>query len=142
MTVVELHATGRTSGLPRSTILTAPVVDGDRFVLVASKGAMTAIPSGSSTSSPTPTSSCPSRDSAGRCGLAWQLMTRETSSGPRWFAPTRVTGATGSARHAWSRWSSANLAQRTGDGWRVTGSSIGLSALWTRSAPVLPSARS
>jgi deazaflavin-dependent oxidoreductase (nitroreductase family) len=38
MTVVELHATGRTSGLPRSTILTAPVVDGDRIVLVASKG--------------------------------------------------------------------------------------------------------
>lgn len=38
MTVVELHVVGRRSGLPRSTILTTPVVDGDRFVLVASKG--------------------------------------------------------------------------------------------------------
>ena len=38
MPVVELHTVGRTSGLPRSTMLTAPVVDGDRVVLVASKG--------------------------------------------------------------------------------------------------------
>jgi deazaflavin-dependent oxidoreductase (nitroreductase family) len=38
MPVVELHTVGRTSGRPRSTMLTAPVVDGDRVVLVASKG--------------------------------------------------------------------------------------------------------
>jgi deazaflavin-dependent oxidoreductase (nitroreductase family) len=38
MPVVELHTVGRKSGLPRSTMLTAPVVDGDRVVLVASKG--------------------------------------------------------------------------------------------------------
>jgi deazaflavin-dependent oxidoreductase (nitroreductase family) len=38
MPVVELHTTGRNSGLPRSTMLTAPVIDGDRVVLVASKG--------------------------------------------------------------------------------------------------------
>ncbi len=38
MPVVELHTTGRRSGLPRSTMLTTPVVDGDRVVLVASKG--------------------------------------------------------------------------------------------------------
>ena|ERR1039457_152630 len=38
MPVVELPTTGRTSGLPRSTMLTAPVTDGDRVVLVASKG--------------------------------------------------------------------------------------------------------
>jgi deazaflavin-dependent oxidoreductase (nitroreductase family) len=38
MPVVELHTVGRTSGLPRSTMLTAPVIDGDRIVLVASKG--------------------------------------------------------------------------------------------------------
>jgi deazaflavin-dependent oxidoreductase (nitroreductase family) len=38
MPVVELHTVGRTSGLPRSAMLTAPVVDGDRVVLVASKG--------------------------------------------------------------------------------------------------------
>jgi deazaflavin-dependent oxidoreductase (nitroreductase family) len=38
MLAVELHTTGRTSGRPRSTMLTAPVIDGDRVVLVASKG--------------------------------------------------------------------------------------------------------
>jgi deazaflavin-dependent oxidoreductase (nitroreductase family) len=38
MPVVELHTVGRNSGLPRSTMLTAPVIDGDRVVLVASKG--------------------------------------------------------------------------------------------------------
>lgn len=38
MPVVELHTTGRTSGRRRSTLLTAPVVDEGRYVLVASKG--------------------------------------------------------------------------------------------------------
>jgi deazaflavin-dependent oxidoreductase (nitroreductase family) len=38
MTVVELRTVGRTSGLPRTTMLTAPIIDGDRIVLVASKG--------------------------------------------------------------------------------------------------------
>jgi deazaflavin-dependent oxidoreductase (nitroreductase family) len=38
MPVVELHTIGSKSGRPRSTMLTAPVVDGDRVVLVASKG--------------------------------------------------------------------------------------------------------
>ena len=38
MPVVELHTVGRKSGQPRSTMLTAPVTEGDRVVLVASKG--------------------------------------------------------------------------------------------------------
>jgi deazaflavin-dependent oxidoreductase (nitroreductase family) len=38
MSAVELLTTGRRSGLTRSTMLTAPVIDGDRVVLVASKG--------------------------------------------------------------------------------------------------------
>jgi deazaflavin-dependent oxidoreductase (nitroreductase family) len=38
MKVVELHSTGRTSGRRRSTMLTAPIHDGDTYVLVASKG--------------------------------------------------------------------------------------------------------
>ncbi|MFO7689655.1 MAG: nitroreductase family deazaflavin-dependent oxidoreductase [Cryobacterium sp.] len=38
MPVVELHTIGRSSGRRRSTMLTAPVHDGDTFVLVASKG--------------------------------------------------------------------------------------------------------
>jgi deazaflavin-dependent oxidoreductase (nitroreductase family) len=38
MRVVELQTVGRVSGQPRSTMLTAPVIDGARMVLVASKG--------------------------------------------------------------------------------------------------------
>lgn len=38
MPVVMLTTTGRKSGRPRSTMLTAPVRDGDRLVLVASYG--------------------------------------------------------------------------------------------------------
>jgi deazaflavin-dependent oxidoreductase (nitroreductase family) len=38
MPTVELHTTGRKSGQRRSTLLTAPVHDTDRVVLVASKG--------------------------------------------------------------------------------------------------------
>lgn len=38
MPVVQLRTTGRKTGQPRTTMLTAPVVDGDRVVLVASKG--------------------------------------------------------------------------------------------------------
>jgi deazaflavin-dependent oxidoreductase (nitroreductase family) len=38
MPAVELHTVGCKSGRPRSTMLTAPVVAGDRVVLVASKG--------------------------------------------------------------------------------------------------------
>jgi deazaflavin-dependent oxidoreductase (nitroreductase family) len=38
MPVVQLHTTGRKSGQRRTTMLTAPVIDGDRYVLVASKG--------------------------------------------------------------------------------------------------------
>lgn len=38
MPLVELHATGRKSGQPRSCYLTTPVHDSNRVVLVASKG--------------------------------------------------------------------------------------------------------
>ena len=38
MTAVELHTTGRASGKRRSAMLTAPVYEPDRVVLVASKG--------------------------------------------------------------------------------------------------------
>lgn len=38
MQPVELHHTGRTSGKPRDTLLTTPIVEPDRIVLVASKG--------------------------------------------------------------------------------------------------------
>jgi len=38
MQVVELHTIGRTSGQRRSTLLTAPIHEPDRVVLIASKG--------------------------------------------------------------------------------------------------------
>ena len=38
MTAVELHTTGRKSGQRRSVMLTAPIHEADRTVLIASKG--------------------------------------------------------------------------------------------------------
>jgi deazaflavin-dependent oxidoreductase (nitroreductase family) len=38
MPVVELHTVGRSTGRRRSTVLTSPVHEGGRYVLVASKG--------------------------------------------------------------------------------------------------------
>ena len=38
LVTVELHTIGRHTGLPRSAILSAPIVEPDRVVLVASKG--------------------------------------------------------------------------------------------------------
>lgn len=38
MPAVELTVKGRKSGLPRTTLLTAPIMDSDKVVLVASKG--------------------------------------------------------------------------------------------------------
>ena len=38
MPVVQLHTVGRKSGHPRVTMLTAPIIDDQRVVLVASKG--------------------------------------------------------------------------------------------------------
>jgi deazaflavin-dependent oxidoreductase (nitroreductase family) len=38
MPVVDLHTVGRKSGVSRSTMLTAPILEDDRVVLVASKG--------------------------------------------------------------------------------------------------------
>lgn len=38
MPVIELTTTGRKSGQPRSTMLTAPLVLGDAYVVVASRG--------------------------------------------------------------------------------------------------------
>jgi|GEM_PF-226567 len=38
MLVLELTTTGRRTGLPRSTLLTAPITEGDHLVVVASRG--------------------------------------------------------------------------------------------------------
>jgi deazaflavin-dependent oxidoreductase (nitroreductase family) len=38
MPVLELTTTGRKSGQPRATMLTAPLVEGDRMVIIASRG--------------------------------------------------------------------------------------------------------
>ena len=46
MPVVELTTTGRKSGEKRSVMLTAPIVDGDDVVVVASRAGATATPSG------------------------------------------------------------------------------------------------
>ena len=71
MPVVELHTVGRKSGQPRSTMLTAPVIEGDRVVLVASNADFRA-----ANSPPTPDRSltrawriCPGQP-VGRCRVA------------------------------------------------------------------------
>ena len=56
MPAVELQTTGRKTGPTRSTMLTAPILDADRVVLIASKGGDHRNPEWSSTWSPTPTS--------------------------------------------------------------------------------------
>ena len=38
MPVLELTTTGRKSGQPRSTMLTSPLVEGDRMVIIAARG--------------------------------------------------------------------------------------------------------
>ncbi|MEO1055867.1 MAG: nitroreductase family deazaflavin-dependent oxidoreductase [Actinomycetota bacterium] len=38
MPVVELHTVGRKSGKPRTTMLSAPIIDDGTYVIVASKG--------------------------------------------------------------------------------------------------------
>ncbi len=38
MPVIELTTTGRKSGQPRTAMLTAPLVEGDTYVIVASRG--------------------------------------------------------------------------------------------------------
>jgi deazaflavin-dependent oxidoreductase (nitroreductase family) len=38
MTIVELHTIGRRSGAPRTVVLSAPIAEPDRLVLVASRG--------------------------------------------------------------------------------------------------------
>jgi deazaflavin-dependent oxidoreductase (nitroreductase family) len=38
MPIVELETTGRRSGRPRTVVLSTPLIDGERTVLVASKG--------------------------------------------------------------------------------------------------------
>ncbi|GGE87412.1 hypothetical protein GCM10011313_07520 [Mycetocola zhadangensis] len=44
MDVVELHTVGRSTGIVRSTLLTAPIAEPERLVLVASKGGNDAHP--------------------------------------------------------------------------------------------------
>ena len=49
MPAVELHTIGSKTGQPRSTMLTSPVHDDNRVVLVASKGGDDRDPSGTAT---------------------------------------------------------------------------------------------
>jgi F420H(2)-dependent quinone reductase len=53
MPLIELVTTGRRSGKERATMLSVPIIDGDRLVLVASFGAMTGTRHGISTSKST-----------------------------------------------------------------------------------------
>ena len=111
MPVVELHTVGRKSGQPRSTMLTAPVTEGDRVVLVASKGGDDRDPDWYRNLIAHPDIEL-TMAGAGRCGPAGRHRRRRRSCGPGWWPPIPVTAVTSAAPNATSRWSSASRAER------------------------------
>ena len=112
MPAVELHTVGRTSGQPRSTMLTAPVIEGDRVVLVASKGGDDRDPDWYRNLIAHPDIELTMASCAARCGPAGRRHRRRRSCGPGWWPPMPVTAATSAAPDATSRWSSASRAER------------------------------
>ena len=112
MPVVELHTVGRKSGQPRSTMLTAPVIEGDRVVLVASKGGDDRDPDWYRNLIAHPDIELTMAAGACRCGPAGRHRRRRRSCGPGWWPPIPVTAVTSAAPNATSRWSSASRAER------------------------------
>ena len=112
MPVVELHTVGRKSGQPRSTMLTAPVTEGDRVVLVASKGGDDRDPDWyrNLIAHPDIELTMAGRRRPMRARRA--SPPRRRSCGPGWWPPTPVTAVTSAAPNATSRWSSASRAER------------------------------
>jgi deazaflavin-dependent oxidoreductase (nitroreductase family) len=112
MPVVELHTVGRRSGRPRSTMLTAPVVDGERVVLVASKGGDDRDPDWyrNLIADPDIELTMAGRRRPMRARRA--SPERRRSCGLRWWRPTRATSVTSAVPSATSRWSSASRAER------------------------------
>ena len=113
MPAVELHTTGRKSGQRRSVMLTSPVYEPNRVVLVASKGGTTAIRSGTATSSPTQTSSSECTARLARCELAPPPTKNEPSCGRRSSRRIAATTPTSGAPTARSPSSSSNHADPT-----------------------------
>ena len=112
MPVVELHTVGRKSGQPRSTMLTAPVTEGDRVVLVASKGGDDRDPDWYRNLIAHPDIELTMAGRVGRCGPAGRRRPRRRSCGPGWWPPIPVTAVTSAAPNETSRWSSASRAER------------------------------
>ena len=103
MPVVELHTVGRKSGLPRSTMLTAPVVDGDRIVLVASKGGDDRDPDWYRNLVAHPEIELTMAGRRRPMRPAGRRRRRRRSCGPGWWRPTGATAATSAAPAATSR---------------------------------------
>ena len=112
MPVVELHTVGRKSGQPRSTMLTAPVTEGDRVVLVASKGGDDRDPDWYRNLIAHPDIELT------MVGRRRPVRARQASPAekaelwPGWWPPIPVTAVTSAAPNATSRWSSASRAER------------------------------
>ena len=113
MPVVELHTVGRKSGRPRSTMLTAPILDGDRVVLVASKGGDDRDPDWYRNLVANPEIELTMACRACPCGPAARHRTKRPSCGHERWQPTSPTVGTSAALSATSRWSSANRAERS-----------------------------
>ena len=112
MPVAELHTVGRKSGQPRSTMLTAPVIEADRVVLVASKGGDDRDPDWYRNLIAHPDIEL---TMAGRCRpmRARRASPQEKAElWPRVVAAYTGSAVTSAAPNATSRWSSASRAER------------------------------
>jgi len=111
MPVVELHTVGRKSGQPRSTMLTAPVIEGDRVVLVASKGGDDRDPDWYRNLIAHPDIELTMAGRRRPVRARRPRRRRRRSCGPGWWPPTPVTAVISAAPTATFRWSSASRAE-------------------------------
>ena len=104
MAAVELHTTGKRSGKRRSVMLTAPIMEPDRVVLIASKGGDDRHPDWYHNLVAQPevelTIEGTTRPMVARTASAEE----KPSCGPPSLLPTRATPATSSAPSATSPW--------------------------------------
>jgi deazaflavin-dependent oxidoreductase (nitroreductase family) len=100
MPVVELHTVGRKSGQPRSTMLTAPVIKGDRVVLVASKGGGDRDPDWYRNLIAQPDIELSMAGRRRPMRPAGRHRSRRRSCGPGWWPPIPGTAVTSAAPNA------------------------------------------
>ena len=104
MTTVELHTTGRRTGEPRVAILSAPIVEPERVVLVASKGGSDRHPAWYLNLVADPDAVIDLRDERRVVRARTATPEEKAELWPRVTAAYPATRTTRSARGATSRW--------------------------------------